>query len=360
MKKKEKRFEKKKNSVIKTENNKIDKNTDVYNFIKNDENEMNLFPSENNNEPIQEDSHPELSEKEIEKLYKEKKIQNLSLFNIILKAIFANIGKITLLTMYFAAVSSINIIHFILVIVFVIQLLFPQSMIKQSLLMLILCQLVFMIEYIADLFKSSTYSDSTVKLLRLLIPFDKEQKQTSIEYLLYIISYCYYTQYQLYNYEFYQKLAEDKNMSLSVYIEKTLKQYPIIKKILIVIGKIILELYIWTLISIFIFFDSYFEISVLFAFKLFIFFIIVYKFLRVIQSNKPTHLNRVLNWFFLIFCALNTVSIYCYQFLCLEFFPFNDMIEKSDNFFIKNLPAFGLYRYKEKHLLLKRNVISFT
>ena len=73
MKKKEKRFEKKKNSVIKTENNKIDKNTDVYNFIKNDENDMNLFPSENNNEPIQEDSHPELSEKEIEKLYKEKK-----------------------------------------------------------------------------------------------------------------------------------------------------------------------------------------------------------------------------------------------------------------------------------------------
>lgn len=109
-----------------------------------------------------------------------------------------------------------------------------------------------------------------------------------------------------------------------------------------------MELYIWTLIAIFIVIDSYFEISFLFAIKLFIFFIIVYKFLRVIQSNKPSHISQILNWLFLIFCSLNTIAVYVFQVLFLKSFSFSSMIKSSDNFFINNFPAIGFYRYKNK------------
>ena len=234
-----------------------------------------------------------------------------------------------------------------------IQLLFPNFMIKNSLIMLILSLSIFLFEYGVHLFKSSDYSENTIKYIKLIIPFDSDSSQTTIEYLLCVIAYCYYTQYQLYNYEFYQKLIEDKNLCLSVYIEIKLSEYPLIKKIIFFIGKIIKGLYIWSLISLFIFFDSYYEISVLFAIKLFIFFIIVFNFLRVIQSDIPNNINIILNWIFLIFCALNTISVYCFQFLCLDFFSINTFIKDTNNFYIKNFHAFGLYRYKESKLHLK-------
>jgi hypothetical protein len=255
--------------------------------------------------------------------------------------------------LYILTVNSINIIHGVLVLVFIIQLLFPIFMIKNSIIMLIFSQIIFVFEYLVDLFKNTETLKDKIDIIKLIIPFSSETNTTSTEFLIYIITYCYYTQYQLYNYDFYQKLAFDDNLCLSIFIEIKLSDYPIIRNILFGIGKIIMELYIWTLIATFIVIDSYLEISFLFAIKLFIFFIIVYKFLRVIQSNKPSHINLILNWFFLIFCSLNTIAIYTFQVLCLESFPFSSMIDSSNNFFIKNFPAIGLYRYYNKDLHIK-------
>ena len=304
---------------------------------------IGLLPNENSYINDLENVKLELNDKEIDELY-----NNLTLSNIVLKTLFSNIDKITLLFLYILTVNSINIIHGVLTLIFMIQLLFPIFMIKNSIIMLIFSQIIFIFEYIVDLFKNTEVLIDKIDIIKIIIPFDS--KTTSIEFLIYIITYCYYTQYQLYNYDFYQKLAFDDNLCLSIYIEINLSDYPIIRKILFGIGRFIMELYIWTLIATFIVIDSYLEISFLFAIKLFIFFIIVYKFLRVIQSSKPSHINSILNWFFLIFCSLNTIAVYVFQVLCLKSFPFSSMIDNSDNFFIKNFPAIGLYRYYEVNL----------
>ena len=356
-----KKLEQEMNNIEKTDNNitNIDNNNNINNItdsnvnlnsniIKNDD-DLSLFPNEKEKNVI-EDINLGLSDKEIDELF-----ENLKIFNIILKALFLNIDKITLIALFFLSVNSINIIHSIFVIIFMLQLLFPIFMIKYLIIMLILTQIVFLFEYIVYLFKNTEYADDKIDLIKLVIPFDSVSKKTSIEYLIYIITYCYYIQYQLYNYDFYQKLFFDKNICLSIYFEIKLSEYPLIKKILFKIGKIFLEFYIWSLIAIFIIFDSYFEVSLLFALKLFIFFIIVFKFLRAIQSDANNHINIILNWFFLIYCSLNTICVYAYQIMSLkfvsEFFNFN--IDKTNNFFFQNFPAFGLYRYDEKYLILK-------
>ena len=234
-----------------------------------------------------------------------------------------------------------------------IQLLIPSFMIRYSIIMLVLCQIIFLMEYIFHLIKTYNYSDDKITLIKLFIPYDSDSKNISIEYLLYIVVYCYYAQYQLYNYEFYQKLIDDKNISLSIYIEIKLSEFPLIKKILFCIGLVILELYKWSLIGIFIVFDSYFEISLFFSIKLLLFLIIIYQYLQIIRNNTSVIKNIILNWIFLIFCALNTLAIYTFQFLCLHNFSYNDKIKNSSNFFIKNLPALGLYRYYEQNLQYK-------
>ena len=289
-----------------------------------------------------------LEDKEIDQLY-----NNLTLFNIFLKSIFSNIDKLTLVGIYFLTINSINLLHIIIVLLFMCQLLIPLIMIRFSVVMIIINQLFFFFEYIMHLFKSKNYSENTVKIIKLLIPYDTDSNAISIEYLIYLVVYCYYIQYQLYNYQFYQKLAKNKNISLSLYIEIQLSEFPIIKKILFFIGRIINELYIWSLIIIFIFFNSYFEISFLFAIKLLIFLFIVFGFLQSIRNNKPNKKSMIFNWSFLVFCAFNTIGIYVYQTICLSFLPYTNRITNSKNFWIKNLPAIGFYRYNEKDLFIK-------
>ena len=55
----------------------------------------------------------------------------------------------------------------------------------------------------------------------------------------------------------------------------------------------------------------------------------------------------------IVFCVLNTLSVFVFQILCLDIFNFNEKIINSNNFFIKNLPAIGFYRYFNNKLLLK-------
>ena len=90
-----------------------------------------------------------VKEEGIDELY-----TNLTIGNIIIKAVFSNIDKITLVVLYFLAVYSINIVHFILVIIFMMQLLFPKLMINYSPIFIAFSQIVFLIEYCVDLSKN--------------------------------------------------------------------------------------------------------------------------------------------------------------------------------------------------------------
>ena len=309
---------------------------------------LNNLVEENNNE---------VEEETIEELY-----NNLTIINIIIKAVFLNIDKITLISLYVVAVYSINITHFILVIIFMMQLLFPIFMVKYSIIFIIFSQIIFLIEYCVDLSKNSDYSKNTINLIKLFIPFDIDE--ISIDFLLYLLTYCFYIQYQLFNYDYFQKLTKNENISLDIYIKVFFHKFPLIQKILYMIGNIIKEIYIWTLISIFIVFNGTFEISIFFVINLLIFLALMYKFLKNVKTKQKSHISLILNWIFLIFCALNTVSVYIFQILCLEIFSINDMLQDTDNFFLNNLPAIGFYRYFNNKLHIKflphfiSNVIS--
>ena len=240
-----------------------------------------------------------------------------------------------------------------------VQLLFPIIMISYSVIMIIIAQMFFLIEYLIHLFKINNYSDNTKSLIKSFIPFDSDSNDTAIEYLLYVLVYCYYLQYKLYNYDIYQKLRENENMSLSLYIEIQLSEFPLIRNIIFSIGKIINELYIWSLIIIFIIFNSYYEISFLFAIKLLIFLFIVYNFLQIVRGGGSQKKNILFIWCFLIFCALNTICIYIFQILCLSPFHYNFYITNSHNFWVQNLPAFGFYRYNDERQLYIRMLPHF-
>ena len=202
----------------------INNNIDISNSNVNID--LSLIQNERDKNIIKENMDLGLNDKEIDELY-----NNLTLFNILLKAIFSNIDKLTLIALYFFAVNSIDVVHFIIVIIFMIQLLLPSLMVKYSLIILIVSQIIFMFEYFLHLFKNSDFSQKKTNLIKVFIPFDSDSDETSIEYIIYVIAYCYYAQYKLYNYDFYQKLTLDDNISISIYIEIKFNDFPLIQTI---------------------------------------------------------------------------------------------------------------------------------
>jgi hypothetical protein len=253
--------------------------------------------------------------------------------------------------MYFLAIYSVNIIHSILVITFMIQLLFPEAIGIISLYLIIVTQLLFLSEFVVDMLKYYYNSSFDNNLMNLIMHYSNSTdiKETEIEIFIYGIVYCFYFQYKLYHNDFYQTIVSNENINLSKYIEIKLSSYPILRKILNFIGQIIIEIYIWTLISLFIFFDSYFEISILFEVKLILFLIIVFQFLISIQKSEAHHISLILNWIFLIYCSLNTVLVFGYQIALLDYFE----IDQNSNYIKQILPNVGLPNYQNDNLYYK-------
>ena len=302
-----------------------------------------------------------LLEEEIRKEDNNNKLMKSTLSNIIKKNIFVNIDKITLIVMYFVANKTINVIHLIFVIIFMIQLLTPHCIKKLCAFIIILFQLLFLGEYIMDLLKcyfKDTFKNNLSKIQFFLVynidDTDESLSKTQIEIFIYGIIYCFYIHYQLYNNEYYQKLTLDKNINMTNNIEDNLANRPLIKNILYFIGNIILEIYIWVIISCFIFFTCFFEINLLFAVKMFIFLLSVYQFCIFIQNHKfgEGKMDLKISHILLIYCGLNTFVVYIYQLFCLflEVIKSKEYITKSDLFIIKNFPNLGLTIYKDENL----------
>ena len=276
-------------------------------------------------------------------------LKKLSILNIILKGILSHIDIISLIAMYFICINLINITHFILVAIFMIQLLFPDLVNYISKYLIIAIQLLFLGEFVLDILKHYylVLFNQKEKLIKLFINYDTNPSETSVEIYFYVLVYCFYIQYKLYTHEFYTKVISNEKVTLRNYILYKFHSHPYIRNILFFIGKIITEIYIWILIVLFVFFDTYFEISVLFEIKLILFFIIVFQFLISVQNPENNYISLILNWIFLIYCSFNSFLVYGYQVIYLDYFN-----EKSDsesqNFFVKNLPSIGFSFYKEK------------
>ena len=263
--------------------------------------------------------------------------KKLNFANVIIKTLLSHIDIITYIIMYFIAIHSINMIHFVIIIIFMTQLLFPKIISFISKYLMVILQLLFFSELVLDILNHyfNDYFIKNEKLIKLMMEYDAFSSNNSIEISIYSIVYCFYFKYQLLNNEFYKNIIYDKSINLPNYIKMKFPN-------LYAIGEIILKLYILLLISLFIFFDSYFELNILFEIKLFLFFIVVFRFLTYINNSDKKPFSMLTNWIFLIYSALNTILVYGYQIICMKYFD----IDESSNFFTKNLPSIGFSEYK--------------
>jgi len=310
-----------------------------------------------------------IEEKKIIKKYKDKNLNDnmnenlienknksdfISMKNILLKFILANIDKLTLASMYFVANQFVNFSHVLLVILFNFQLLAPKKFEKTCLFIMILVELVFISEYILDLLK--VFFDFRKELIRLFLAYSHNIEKTSIEILLFLAIYCLYIQYQFINSKAYQNVTkqekkENKNVNNNIINnneEEKKKSNSIFKKIFYILRDIIIELYIWIIIVLCFILLCAFEINLLFLIKLFIYLFILYDFLTSIQEKK--NLNKLANWIFLLYCAINTLIVYFYQFsqleICKDFFE-NIYKTLLPNFIYKNFTYIGLVYYSD-------------
>ena len=333
---------------------------------KNRQESINLIQEESNKQPLLLDYNNEnLEEKKIEivldsenkkkKKKKKAKIQDLTFINIILKAIFSNIDKITLIVMYFVAVKSINIVHLFLVIIFLIQILLPNKIKNCFEIILCLIQFLFLFEIITDLLKVYYLEDfnKNKDFMNFLLIYTDKLSDNNIEIFIYAVVYCLYFQYQIYNFPFLKRIIENNKITLGNFIEEKLQRFERIRHILFLIGNIILELYIWILIGLFIFTSCFFEISLIFAFKLAWFLLLSYNFLKKIQSpENGVEYSPFWHGLFLFFCCINTLSVYLYQFISDDYLYYYENIFVSKNFFVINFPNIGLTMYNRDDLYL--------
>jgi len=298
------------------------------------------------------------------KLVSKKKLEEqkdidipLDLLTLITKGIFMHIDKITLVVMYLVSVYTVNLIHVILVFILIFQIIAPGKLNGCYKMITLIFQLLYLIEFLIDLLKIQLFEtfNKHKNLLQFFFVYSEDLKSNDIEFFIYGVILCFYFQYRTCNISSIKNILKNKKISVGEYVQIKLKNYKKLQKFLFLLGNLAMHIYLWSLIFAFIFFNSYFEVNLIFGLKLIIFLISCYNFICLIQSvSKNEHLNCfvIINRILLFICCFNTLLVYCYQYLCKDFLNIKYRIKSGDNFFIKNLPNFGFTIYEEKHLYL--------
>ena len=198
------------------------------------------------------------------------KQEKLTLINLLLKFIFTHIDKITLIAMYYVSMRTINLIHLVLVIIFLIQILLPNKIQKMYRGIICILQILFFVELFIHLLKAYFLdSFNNVKdFMNFLLIYTEEISDNNLELSIYLVLYCFYFQYQFNNFPYLMNIMNNKKINLENYIEKTFKNLTKTKYILNILGIIISTSYMWILIAIFFVIICYFEINFIFAIKL--------------------------------------------------------------------------------------------
>ena len=275
----------------------------------------------------------------------EKKEKSMMLLKLLLKTFFNHLDKITLIVMYFVSVYTVNLVHVILVFIFMLQIIFPSKINSILLIILIVLQLLFLFEFIIDLLKVyfRDYFNKHLEVMNLLLLYDGNIFSNELEIFIYAVVYFFHFQYKTYNYSYIKDLLNDNDLILDNIINNKFFNSPNIIKIFAFLGSFLLKVYFWALVIFFIFFSCYFEINFLFGIKLILFFILCYQFLTTIQQPKERKCcSKFINWLFLLYCCLNTFSIYLFQ---LNIGIFKEM-RQNEGFIYKNLPNIGFTKYK--------------
>ena len=310
------------------------------------------------------------------------KDENLKIINILAKKILMNINKINLILVYLVSISSINIIHLILVIIFVLNVVSSILASKRKKnkqeenestlqyyvvkLTLIILQLCFLFEFFVDLYKcffiyskTDKEKENIANIMKFILYYKEEINSNSCETLIFIITYFYYFEYQIYliknkqtNHKDLEDLLNNQNISFYSYFKSKLKYTFFIYEYFV---NIMNHIFIWLYTFIFIFFLCHFELNILFSIQLLLFLITIYLLLTKIQtsinndqkfSNKKIDIKYdiIVSYIFLIFSVSNTIVVYLYQFICHDFW-FN----KINGTFLVNekLSYIGLKKYND-------------
>ena len=314
------------------------------------------------------------------------KDENLTILNILAKKFLLNINKINLIIVYFVSVSSINLVHLLLVILFILNVVSSiitskinerkrkknQDIIEETKIQyyvtkitIIAIQLCFLFEFLVDLYKwfivfskSEEEKENITTIMKFILNYKEKINENSCETLLFIITYFYYFEYQVYliknkqtNHKDLEDILNNKNISFNSYFKSKLKYTFFIYEYLM---SIINHLLIWLYTFIFIFFFCFFELNIFFSIQLLLFLISIYLLLIKIQSNinikhKLTQRKNIqgknyifVSYVFLIYSVYNTVIVYLYQFICHDYW-----FDKIKNTFLnsKELPYIGLKKY---------------
>ena len=360
----------KKNKSKKIENNKKENKS---------ENE-NKGENEDENEDEKEIEN-EIENKDLKNKVKEENNQNeenVKLIDVILKFSYENIDKITLVVMYFISMIRINIIHFIFILIFMIQILQPQIIKTYHTLIIIIIQLLFLFEYIVDITKNHYYDtfERKINLFGFLLTLDNDDKNENqnntnnnkeeinininIEIFCYLAIYAFYIQNRLIHSTKYQELEKNEKISFENYINFKFKKHKTIKKVLFIIFDIMIEIYIWSMFLSFFCVCCLFEINLLFSIKLGLFFYVIYNYLQksqIIQKNIEISLK--MNFFLIAYCCFNSFIVYGYQLLCLDLMHFYSHVKTSSNKIVQNLPSIGLKNYENDNELLYKLLPHF-
>ena len=305
---------------------------------------------------------------------------NFKFTDLLGKYFFINIDKLTLVVMYLVSVHIVNIVHLILVIIFIMQIIFPKKMHYFYKIIISIFQLCFLAEFIIDLLKVYFYDElyKHKKILELFIVFSNNKYSNLLEINIFLVVYCLCFQYRAYRNKYIQSLLENKKISLRNYIKNTFSKInkennkKSIRKnsegknflyyFVCYLNDFIGHLYLWALVISFIFFSCYYEMNVIFLVKLILFLISLYYYIVSVQTpnkdknRKDENINitayRILNKIINIYCCINTLVIFLYQFLCKDFFNFQKFIKEKQNSypFLQNLPNIGFTLYKEENL----------
>ena len=282
-------------------------NNDINNAINNtDEKEEIIEIKEVDEEPIN---------------FNEKK-SDLNLLNLFLKFVFTYIDKITLIAMYFVAMRSINLIHLVLVAIFLIQILFPLQIQKIYKGIICILQILFLIELVIHLLKAYFIENFNKDFMNFISTYTDIITDNNMELSIFLVLYCFYFQYQFDNFPYLMKIMGNKKINLENYVETRFKKLPKTKYFLNTLGIIISNLYIWILIALFFVVSCYFEINLIFDIKLAYFLLLVFLVFRKIQNPKRGNkFSPLIHYIFLIFCSLNSFLVIS-ESLLFQFYSF--------------------------------------
>ena len=322
--------------------------------IENNENDINK--NINNNKDIDNNINNDKHK------VKEENKQDIFLSDVILKYIYKNVNIITLVVMYFISMHTVNLIHFIFIIIFMIQILQAKLVERFSKIIIIIIQILFLFEYIVDLSKIyyDKFFEDQIDTFKFLLSISEIENSKKHEINIYVEIYCYvaiyafYIQNQLINSIKYQELENNDKISLKNYINFKFQNFMLIKYVLFLIFNVVIEISIWIIFSFFFLICCNFEISVLYGIKLGIFLVVVYIFLQKTQIiEKNINISMKFNSFLIGYCCFNSFIVYGYQLICSDVFPIFDYLKEADNIILKNLPSIGLINYGNKDLLYK-------